>query len=162
MSNSLNEQQSLFVDYVVFGGMNYTDAYHSAYPDAIVTKAAGSRLAAIPKVASRIKKMVEKKGNKQASEYAKIEIFRKYGNIADAEEREEFWSGLMRDAGQRARDRLAASELLGKKQRDFVQQIESHTLTATVDLSQFSLEDLKLILAEVRQRKAIDGTGTGE
>ena len=83
--------------------------------------------------------------------------------IADSEEREEFWSDLMRDGSERTRDRLAASELLGKRQRDFVQQVETQTLTATVDLSQFSLQDLKDILAVVKERRMLDdGTDTTE
>ena len=92
-----------------------------------------------------------------------VESKRVMAKIADSEEREEFWSDLMRDGSERTRDRLAASELLGKRQRDFVQQVETQTLTATVDLSQFSLQDLKDILAVVKERRMLDdGTDTTE
>ncbi len=42
--------------------------------------------------------------------------------IADAKERQEFWTAIMRDQHQDARDRLKASELLAKRQGDFIER----------------------------------------
>lgn len=44
--------------------------------------------------------------------------------IANATERREFWTQMMRNGGVEAKDRLKASELLGKAQGDFVERHE--------------------------------------
>lgn len=46
--------------------------------------------------------------------------------IALATDRQKFWTTVMRDCGQEMKDRLRASELLGKAQADFVERLE-HT-----------------------------------
>jgi len=45
--------------------------------------------------------------------------------IATAEARQRFWSNVMNDSGQEMKDRLRASELLGKRQGDFIERSES-------------------------------------
>lgn len=45
--------------------------------------------------------------------------------IATAEERQLFWSKVMQDNEQDMKDRLRASELLGKRQGDFIERSES-------------------------------------
>lgn len=45
--------------------------------------------------------------------------------IATAEERQQFWSSVMQDRDQEMKDRLRASELLGKRQGDFIERSES-------------------------------------
>lgn len=55
--------------------------------------------------------------------------------IASRVERQEFWSNTMRDANEDARNRLKASELLGKSEGDFLDRIEhsgSIDLTAAI------------------------------
>ena len=49
--------------------------------------------------------------------------------IADAIEVQSFWSETMRDRTESIKHRLDASELLGKSQRLFVTQVESHSTT---------------------------------
>lgn len=44
--------------------------------------------------------------------------------IASREERQQFWSSVMRDKDQQMRDRLKAAELLGKSEADFVERQE--------------------------------------
>ncbi|MDL2279234.1 terminase small subunit [Desulfovibrio sp. OttesenSCG-928-G11] len=44
--------------------------------------------------------------------------------IADRKKRQEFWSTAMQDEEQPMRDRLRASELLGKSEGDFLERIE--------------------------------------
>ena len=165
----LNEAQEKFAMLVGLEGRTYAEAAAIAYPQ-MQPKAQlknSWNLANIPKVAARIevlrKQKEEAETNARVKIMERVETKRVMAKIADAEEREAFWTELMRDGGERTRDRLAASELLGKRQRDFVQQVESQTLTATVDLSQFSLQDLKDILAVVKERRMLaDGTSTTE
>jgi phage terminase small subunit len=47
-------------------------------------------------------------------------------HIADREQRQEFWTAAMQDTEQAMRDRLKASELLGRSAGDF---LERHDLT---------------------------------
>ena len=42
------------------------------------------------------------------------------GLIADRQERQEFWTAAMKDPGGEMRDRLKASELLGRSEADFI------------------------------------------
>jgi phage terminase small subunit len=44
--------------------------------------------------------------------------------IATREQRQQFWTGVMRDSKAEMRDRLKAAELLGKSQADFTEKIE--------------------------------------
>ena len=66
--------------------------------------------------------------------------------IADSFERQAIWTSILRDTNERTRDRLAASELLGKAQQDFVTQIESRSIEVKADLSTFTLEELRHML----------------
>ena len=49
------------------------------------------------------------------------------GAVADAVERQEFWTSVMRDPNIHLRDRLKASELLGRAGGDFIERIEADT-----------------------------------
>jgi len=44
--------------------------------------------------------------------------------VADRKERQAFWTAVMRDSKASMRDRLKASEILGKTQQDFVTKVE--------------------------------------
>lgn len=44
--------------------------------------------------------------------------------IASREERQAFWTRIMQDDGEETRDRLRASELLGKSNGDFLDRVE--------------------------------------
>ena len=165
----LSDAQEKFALLVGLENKTYAEAAIIAYPQ-MQPKAQlknSWNLANKPKVAARIEVLRKQKDETETNARIKImkqvESKRVMAKIADSEEREEFWSDLMRDGSERTRDRLAASELLGKRQRDFVQQVETQTLTATVDLSQFSLQDLKDILAVVKEKRMLnDGTDTTE
>lgn len=43
--------------------------------------------------------------------------------IASREERQEFWTLVMQNAGEEMRERLKASELLGRSEADFIERI---------------------------------------
>ena len=66
--------------------------------------------------------------------------------IADSFERQAIWTSILRDTNERTRDRLAASELLGKAQQAFVTQIESRSIEVKADLSTVTLEELRHML----------------
>lgn len=46
------------------------------------------------------------------------------GNIANRQERQEFWSEVMGDSDADMKDRLKASELLGKSECDFTEKVQ--------------------------------------
>ena len=48
--------------------------------------------------------------------------------IADREERQAFWTEIMRDRESDPKDRLRASELLGKSEGDFLDRVEARSL----------------------------------
>ena len=54
--------------------------------------------------------------------------------IADRDERQRFWSEVMRDDGQAMRDRLRASDLLGRSTGDFVERHE-HSQKGPIQLT---------------------------
>ena len=45
-------------------------------------------------------------------------------SIATREERQAFWTGVMRDPAEKTQDRLRAAELLGKSECDFAERVE--------------------------------------
>lgn len=64
--------------------------------------------------------------------------------IAKREERQEFWTNIMRDENMPIKDRLRASELLGKSEGDFFDRVEN-----TVNISVAS------VLDEVEKRRKL-------
>lgn len=79
--------------------------------------------------------------------------------IPDREERQRFWGSVMRDEKEETRDRLRASELLGKSCADFVDRKEHSgpdggpipvQAMATIDASRLSSENLREIRAAAR------------
>lgn len=52
------------------------------------------------------------------------EVVRRAPMIASREERQSFWTSVMRDKDQQMRDRLKAAELLGKSEADFIERQE--------------------------------------
>jgi phage terminase small subunit len=61
-------------------------------------------------------------------------VARKRAEIAGRDERQAFWSEIMRDKNVSTRDRLRASELLGKSGGDFVVHLE-HSQTTPIQLT---------------------------
>ena len=53
------------------------------------------------------------------------EVKRRTPMIATREERQAFWTATMRNAKAEMRDRLKASELLGKSEADFLDRVEA-------------------------------------
>jgi hypothetical protein len=135
----ISKQQEHFCRLVAIEGKPYVDAYREAY-DSSASQAGlyvkGSVLAKSHKIRVRMDEI-----RKEITS----------GSIMDARERQELWSDIARNKGERTRDRLAATELLGKKQKDFVTSIESQSLNVNLDLSGFTTEDLRLMLAHIKQ-----------
>lgn len=59
---------------------------------------------------------------------------RRKGNVADSDERKAFWTTVLRDRNEAMRNRLRASELLGKSCGDFVIQHE-HAQKGAIQLT---------------------------
>ena len=71
--------------------------------------------------------------------------------IADREARQKFWSDTMQDKDEDMKNRLRASELLGKSECDFVEKAEIKNdvkISNSYDLSKLSKEEL-LTLREI-------------
>ena len=99
-------------------GYNQADAYKLAYPAQARQRPGtlypnASRLAADSKVKARLAEL-------RAAVAAPA--------ILDAIQRQEFWSHIICDDSKDTRDRLRASELLGKAQGDFIERTESVNL----------------------------------
>ena len=87
--------------------------------------------------------------------------------IASRKQRQTFWSEVMWDAGAEMKDRLKASELLGRTQADFIERREvaggvavkhQHRHRVAVDLSRLSSEELR-VLEKVVGGGQRDGSG---
>jgi len=128
-NTQLTSKQEQFAQLIALQGMNHSQAYREVYsPDnALETTVWNNayKLANRNEVATRISEL----RNATASSV-----------IADAIEVQSFWSETMRDRTESIKHRLDASELLGKSQRLFVTQVESHS--TTTDLSRL-VEALK-------------------
>jgi hypothetical protein len=73
--------------------------------------------------------------------------------IATREDRQSFWTEVMRDKLEKMVDRLRASELLGKSQADFVDRMEVKELS---DIDKMTEEEINLELAQMDRWAAID------
>ena len=84
--------------------------------------------------------------------------------ILDAIQRQEFWSHIICDDSKDTRDRLRASELLGKAQGDFIERTESKNLNvhARIDwLEVLTDEQIDELLAMVEDKKKALSEGAG-
>ena len=74
--------------------------------------------------------------------------------IATREERQKFWTSAMQDTKQDMRDRLRASELLGKSEGDFLERVEMGGKNGgpiqIADLASMSNEQLDAIIGDDR------------
>lgn len=112
--DNLNTKQRKFVE--AFEG-NATEAAKKAGYSTKSAEVTGSRLLRNPKVYAAIKE----RENKESS-----------SRIATRQERQEFWTGTMKDDGAEMKDRLKASELLGKSEGDFLEKIQHSGSLETV------------------------------
>lgn len=79
--------------------------------------------------------------------------------IADRQQRQFFWTSIMRGEEQEMKDRLRASELLGKSEGDFLERTELtgkdggavRVEAVPVDLSRLTGEELR-VLAELAEK----------
>ena len=76
--------------------------------------------------------------------------------ILDAIQRQEFWSHIICDDSKDTRDRLRASELLGKAQGDFIERTESKNLNVHVRIDRLEVltdEQIDELLAIIEDKK---------
>lgn len=69
--------------------------------------------------------------------------------IASREERQQFWTEVMKEKTAEMRDRLKGSELLAKSEADFTENVNH---SGSVDLSNKTTEDLLKTRAELLKR----------
>ena len=62
--------------------------------------------------------------------------------IASREQRQEFWTAIMRDESEDMKHRLRASELLAKSENDFTEHIKAEVQVTDYDLSKLSEDEL--------------------
>lgn len=60
--------------------------------------------------------------------------------VASRVQRQEFWTNIMRDTDEDTRDRLKASELLGKSEGDFLDRVE-HSGSMNAEVKIFRIPD---------------------
>lgn len=105
---ALNPKQQAFVDAYAGDGVDAArKAGYSGTPQVLAITA--SKLLRVPKVRDAVEARRAKKAN---------------AAIATREERQSFWTSVMRDADGSMFDRLKASELLGKSEADFIERQE--------------------------------------
>jgi len=105
--NRLTEKQRRFCEAFAANGGNATGAARDAgyaKPDP-----EGARLLGNARIQAEIETMRKQKTDKA---------------IASRQERQAFWTKIMRDSREEMKDRLKASEILGKSHGDFVNRIE--------------------------------------
>lgn len=74
--------------------------------------------------------------------------------IASREQRQEFWTETMRDVAAEMRDRLKASELLGKSEADFIDRHEhSGPDGKPIELSAVPSEQIKAEIADLLAKR---------
>jgi phage terminase small subunit len=104
---ALNPKQSAFVE--AYAGDGVEAARKAGYTGTpAVLAITASKLLRVSKVAEAIAK------RRQANTKRLI---------ASREERQEFWTLVMKDTGEEMRERLKASELLGRSEADFIERI---------------------------------------
>ena len=105
----MNQRQQLFVnEYLV--DLNCTQAAIRAGYSSRTAYSQGQRLLKNAEVSQAIDTAMTERRNKL---------------IATREQRQAFWSSVMNDTGEDMRNRLKASELLGKSEADFTDKIQS-------------------------------------
>ena len=143
----LTAKQEHFAQLVAFGDTQST-AYSKAYNSTMAgnsLQVAGYQTAQLHHVSLRIEELRQQRIDSTVK-----------SSIADIVERKENATEIMRDKNERARDRLFANKLIGDYERDFVQQIQ--TVNVNMSLTEYTPEELKLLLLETRERRlAIEG-----
>ncbi len=125
-SRGLNERERRFVEAYMACGKATDSARRAGYSKRTAASI-GSRLLRKVKIRQAIDARVEKDPT-----------------VATRIDRQTFWTKVMNDSAQDMKDRLTASQLLGKTQGDFIQKIE------VIEASKLSDETL---------RRALDETG---
>lgn len=114
----LNARQQAFVDaYDGDGVAAARKAGYSGTPEVLAITA--SKLLRVPKV-------------REAIEARRATATK--ANIASREERQGFWTSVMRDQDGPMFDRLKASELLGKSEADFLER-HDHNVAASISIN---------------------------
>lgn len=119
MAKDLNAKQRAFVE--AFTG-NATEAAIAAGYSKKTAHSIGQRLLKNVEIVAAIRSREEKAIRP---------------TIANREKRQEFWSSTMLDVDEDMKNRLKASELLGKSEGDFLERVE-HSGSVAVQVIRFS------------------------
>ena len=133
----LTPKQERFTRLIALENYSQTDAYREAYnPSGLAATVwqNASRLANSSKVSARIADLRD----------SMVAI-----TLANHIDRQAFWTEIMRDKDINTRDRLKASELLGRDQGDFTKRRNAKVTRPKPDLRDFTLEDLRALLQEI-------------
>ena len=144
----LTAKQEHFSQLIGLHGYSQSQAYLAAYDSTMVgnnLQTAAYQAAKVPHVSTRIEELRQQRIDSTVK-----------SSIADIVERKENATEIMRDKKERARDRLFANKLIGDYERDFIQQIQ--TVNVNMSLTEYTPEELKLLLLETRERRlSIEG-----
>lgn len=106
MTDGLTERQKRFCEYYAASGNAVDAARRAGYRHPCPQ---GTQNLSKPKIAAYV---------------AELTTPARSARIATAVDRQEFWTGVMNDPEAAMRDRLKASELLGKCQADFIERLK--------------------------------------
>jgi phage terminase small subunit len=137
---ALTTKQELFVDYYIKTG-NATQSYIDAGYKATTRKVADANARKLLAKDSIIEYLKER--NKQVDTEA----------IASLQEVKEFWTRVMRDENEFAKERLKASEYIAKVNGAFIDKVEhSGKVESVHNLSKLSAEELRSLAAQYKPR----------
>ena len=152
-NNKLTAKMEHFAQ-LLFQSYSQADAYKLAYPAQAKQRPGtlypnASRLAANSNVIARLAEL-------RAAVVAPA--------ILDAIQRQEFWSHIICDDSKDTRDRLRASELLGKAQGDFIERTENKNLNVHAQLDRLEVltdEQVDELLAIIEDKMKALSEGSG-
>lgn len=139
-TRTLTNKQQAFVEYYCANGFNASAAYRIAYPSC---KAGHNKLGS---------RLMTNDGIKQA--IAKKKAVIKAESIASRKQRQRFWTNVMANAKANWSDRLRASELLGRSEADFTDNISTDDKTKAIELTEREQAEARR-LAGIRLRQPV-------
>lgn len=137
---SINDKQEAFCQEYCINGFIAKAAYKKAYPQSSdkACESSSSDLLRNPKIKERI---------------AQIKAELETKNKDNKAIRQDFWRREMQNAANKLTDRLRASELWGKSEADFTENINNTTNEQEIELTKEDMEVLKELSVKLRQEQ---------
>lgn len=123
----LTDKQEKFAQAIALEGMNYSDAYRSAYDTENMTDGCVWTEASLLKDNQKVATRINELRNTLVSH-----------KIMTAQERLEWLTTVIMSEGETTRDKLSASDQMNKMQGEYVQKIEAavdNNVTINIELS---------------------------